>query len=229
MNSISKDDTRIDRIKTLMNGQKSAPWHMQLQPSQRCNLSCRFCWRNIYSRPEELPDKKWKKITREAGELGVHEITIVGGGEPLMRPRLVMDMVEIIKKYGMNGCLLTNGTLFTENISKTLIENDWNTVAISLHGASEKTDGYLRGKDAFRRTIKSIDILNRQKLKFNSDNPMLLFHSLITCQNLHEIKKMVELAIEKDIRVIVFRLVNDDPQNPSFYPKKIKYHSLRGS
>lgn len=218
--SISRDDERIDRIKKWMNGEKSTPWHMQLQPTQKCNLICRFCWRNTYSRPEELPDKKWKEITKEAGELGVHEITIVGGGEPLMRPQLVMDMIKIIKKHDINGCLLTNGTLITENISKSLIKNNWNTVAISIHGASEKTDDFLRGKDTFRKTIKSIDVLNRQKLKFNSENPILLFHSLITRQNLHEIEKMVELAIEKNVRVIVFRLVNDDSENPSFYPTK---------
>lgn len=69
MNSISEDDTRIGRIKKWMNGQKSVPWHMQLQPTQKCNLTCRFCWRNIYSRPEELPDEKWKEITKEAVEV----------------------------------------------------------------------------------------------------------------------------------------------------------------
>ena len=169
------NDTRINRIKKMLNGKKVGPWHMQLQPTSRCNLNCRFCWRQTYSRYKELSDKRWKEITREACLLNPHEITIVGGGEPLFRNRLYEKMSELIKKNGIKGCTITNGTLYHKKLAEKVVKIGWDTIGISIHGANASTDNFLRGHPhAFQMTMKSIKNINYFKRKFSSDVPILL-------------------------------------------------------
>jgi len=220
--------SKLDRIKKWLEGGKAPPWHMQLQPTAKCNLACKFCWSSRYKREEkELSDEKWIEITREACEMGVKALTIVGGGEPLIRLNLVREMVRIIKGYDVWGTIVTNGTLFTQDFARELVEIGWDSVAISIDGATAETDNYLRGNNAFELTMKSIHMINKWKEELSSEKPNIIFHSVITRQNVHELLDMIKLAKKARAGTFVLRMVNDDFSNPKFFITPEQFELLK--
>jgi len=203
-------ESKIERIKSWLNGNKAGPWKMQVQPTDRCNLKCRFCWRNSYSRQEEeLSKKKWLNIIKESCDAGMKMITIVGGGEPLVRPEVTMAIAKEIKKHNVDGTIVTNGTLFTESVVKDLIKIGWDGISFSING-TKKNDDFLRGvSGAFDRSIKSVKLINHWKKKLQSEKPVLTFHIVITKYNYNEIVDMVNLANQLDVKIVLFKLVNE--------------------
>jgi MoaA/NifB/PqqE/SkfB family radical SAM enzyme len=218
---MSLTDSKIERIKSWLSDKKAFPWHMQLQPTYRCNLECKFCWRQTYSRHEELSDKRWEEITQEACDLHPYELTIVGGGEPLVRNKLYERMAEIIKKNNIKGCTITNGTLFHKKLAEKLVKIGWDTIGISIHSSTPSIDNFLRGHPrAFQMTMRSIRNINYFKNKYSSEVPIILFHSLITRYNVNELSRMIIMGWKLGVRVIIFRMVNDNPKRPKFFIRK---------
>lgn len=203
-------ESKIDRIKEWLNGKKASPWKMQVQPTDRCNLNCKFCWRNSYSRQkEELTKEKWLDIIKESCDAGMKMITIVGGGEPLVRPEVTIAMAKEIKKHNVDGSIVTNGTLFTENIVKDLIKIGWDGISFSING-TKKNDDFLRGVNgAFDRSINSVKLINHWKKKMGCEKPVLTFHIVITRYNYNEVVDMVNLANQLDVKIVLFKLVNE--------------------
>lgn len=224
---MSMEDTRLKRIERWIRGDFASPWHMQLQPTAKCNLRCRFCWSRKYSREEpDLPDKKWIEITKEACEMSVKGLTIVGGGEPLIRRGLVKEMTKEIKNQNIDGTIVTNGTLITSEFAKHLVEIGWDTIAISING-TRSTDNYLRGSNnAFQMMMKSIQLINKYKKEVKSNKPNIVFHSVITRQNVGELIELFNLAKNCKVGTFVLRMVNDDYENPQFYITKDQYPLL---
>lgn len=204
-------DSKEERIKKWLNGRKAGPWMMEIHPTDRCNLSCIFCWRNTYAREEnELSDKKWIEIIKDACKMGLKHLTIVGGGEPLLRLELVKKLIEIAKKYNVEGSLVTNGTLINSDFAKHLVDNEWDGVAFSINGAQASTDNFLRGtKNAFQKSIEGITHINYWKEKLEKEKPALTLHPTINKYNYKEVLKMVEFAHKMKMKITLFRLVND--------------------
>lgn len=222
------EDGRALRIEKWLNGKSAPPWHMQLQPTSKCNLSCRFCWSRTYKRTEpDLSDDAWLNITNDACKMGIATLTIVGGGEPTIRSTLVTKMTKIIKDHKVHGTIVTNGTLITKELAEHLVRIGWDCVAISMHGGREKTDNFLRGNGrAFQMTLRSIDAINEFKNKHGSNKPNILFHSVITRQNVEELVDLFNLANEKKVGTFVIRLVNDNHEDPKYYITKDQYPIL---
>ena len=147
----------IRRIFNWMKGKKDFPYSLELSPTLRCNLYCLFCWR--YGKKVEIKNeltlKEYKRILKEAHELKVKEIRVIGGGEPLMR-KDTFEIMKDIKKYGMFGYICTNGTLFTEKMIKTLVAIGWDHIKISLHAPNKKLHNILTQGNSFERVKKNI-------------------------------------------------------------------------
>ena len=86
------------------------PRHLQLCPTNKCNLGCSFCSCADRSRGAELPIEEVRAILREFALLGTEAVTITGGGEPLMYDWLNIAMREALD-LGMKVSVTTNGLL----------------------------------------------------------------------------------------------------------------------
>ena len=70
---------------------------------------------------------------------------------------LIKRMIGIIKKYGVEGSLITNGTIFDDELIEKIVLNRWDEVRISLHSPSPQLDHLLRrDKEAFKKSINFI-------------------------------------------------------------------------
>jgi len=203
------DDTTV-RLSKWASGDKAAPQRVLLYPTNSCNLKCLFCFQrlNPYDYSDIMPKSKWLAITKELCEMKVDTLQISGGGEPFLAQDTVLDMMKITKKYAVNGRLVTNGTLLTEDTIKFIIELGWDNIIFSIDGPDAKTHDRLRGiKGAFDRTTASIKSFTKLKKEFKSDKPLLEFSSVLCKVNYKKIKNVIKLAYDTGVKVVTFEPV----------------------
>lgn len=145
--------------------------------------------------------------------MGAKFLTIVGGGEPLVRPDTLITLMEEIKRHpGVEGCMVTNGTIFTEKMVEKMVRLGWDGLSISIHADNPQVDGILRGSElAFHGTLRGLERINKWKAKLGTDLPRITFHIVITKYNYDLPVRMVEMAHRYKVGIILFRLVNEGP------------------
>src|SRR3989338_975878 len=120
-------------------GEPQGPVSIHLDPTNRCNISCVFCWMRSHERwglldtSGELSNERLLRLVDEAASLGVVDWVISGGGEPTVRP-VPLEVMRRIKRLGMQGDIITNGTLFREGHIRELVELGWDRIRVSILG-----------------------------------------------------------------------------------------------
>ena len=126
------------------------PLHVIIEPTNRCNMMCKMCLRNVMTRPQGMME--WEVFTKavdEIAEHNVHSISLYMLGEPMLHPR-IRDMVNYIKKMGIPYCDISTNALmdFTHLLGTALDE-----IIISLDGIDNVTYNQNRQGDYW--TIES--------------------------------------------------------------------------
>src|SRR4249920_113617 len=90
-----------------------AVWEITL----RCDLACRHCGsRAGKARPDELSTAECLDLVRQMAELGVKEVTVIGG-EAYLRDDWT-EIVRAIRDHGMSATMTTGGRGITEERAK---------------------------------------------------------------------------------------------------------------
>jgi intein/homing endonuclease/molybdenum cofactor biosynthesis enzyme MoaA len=96
---------------------KIRPYHIQLYPTNVCNLSCPFCSCSNRGKTDELPYADIKYLIKTVKNLGCKAVTISGGGEPTLHPD-INKILKLIVANDMQVGLTTNGlSLFNIDIN----------------------------------------------------------------------------------------------------------------
>jgi len=103
---------------------KILPIHIQLNPTNKCNLRCSFCSCKNVDRDYELTKDQLFAIIVEYSKFGCDAITITGGGEPLMHPDINW-LIQFCNMYHIQVGLVSNGLLLDNLTNKTLENICW--------------------------------------------------------------------------------------------------------
>jgi len=197
-------DSKFSRIQRWMNGETPGPWEMQVHPTNRCNLKCRHCWErraereigmSIYDKHAEVSDERFLHLVDEAAEMGVREWTIVGGGEPMVRDELVIEMCTRIHGHGMRVNLHTNGTRFKQAHFERLIEAGIFCIRVSIDGPTQAMNDAVRG-GGFDRAIANLKLLKEMKEAAGATFPLVTLHPVITNVTHRHLAGMIDVAAE---------------------------------
>ena len=172
------------------------PVTLEIYPTLRCNLDCQFCDTTDRHRPpvNELSTAEWLSIIDEAHKLGVKQVYVLGGGEPLARGDTPL-LLERIKQHDMFGMLTTNGTLMSAPLSQSLIQWGWDEIHFSIDGPRPEIHDSLRGqKGAFRKTVRNICRIAREKRRLGLQKPELIIHTVLTNKNVAVLADFFPLA-----------------------------------
>jgi len=116
-----------------------AVWEITLA----CDLACRHCGsRAGRSRPEELSTEECLDMVRQMAELGVREVTVIGGEAYLREDWLTI--VSAIAQYGMTPTMTSGGRGIDAELAQRAAAAGLAGVSISLDGMAETHDR-LRG------------------------------------------------------------------------------------
>lgn len=137
--------------------------------TDECNLRCLHCWQSAplsgTGKYSQLDFNECEKFLDDSIELGLKSI-IFSGGEPLLNPGF-KKFVEYFYKKSIRMTIETNGILISNREIFNMIKKYKIYCAISLDGFDPVTHNKHRGlKDAFQRTIKSIDKLEQEKFYY---------------------------------------------------------------
>ena len=191
----------------------------QIHLTNRCNLNCIFCGNpQIFADRKDLPDEKWEEIVEDLCELKAKELTISGGGEPLLRRKLLIEILTKVKENGMKTGVITNGTLVSRSFARKIVEtrcDEWRT---SVHSPFVSTDSRLRGKNFVKKTFDGIKFIAEWKRKLSSDSPKLEIWMVITKLNVNHVEAMIKKAKKIGANSVSLRMVN--PPTNKLYPTR---------
>src|SRR5687768_195952 len=107
------------------------PYVISWNLTYRCNLACEHCYLDAGGTPlvgtanfadrSELGTEECFKVIDEIATLAPECVTILTGGEPLLR----RDILEIVRRAAERGLWVvvgTNGVRITENVAQRLAE-----------------------------------------------------------------------------------------------------------
>ena len=124
-----------------------------------CNLRCKYCFTNSAigdHAKEELTIEKVADIANQADELGIFEFDLQGG-ELLLRPDKLFEVLAAIKPERFYLYLTTNGYFLDEAMAQRLAEAKVSRVSVSIDSMDEKTHDTIRGrKDSWRRAMEGL-------------------------------------------------------------------------
>ncbi|MFO3797125.1 MAG: radical SAM protein, partial [Anaerolineales bacterium] len=167
----------------------AAPAKIYIEPTSRCNLSCRMCIR--YSWQEQqgtMSEATFERLIEGIAALPAKPILVFGGfGEPLFHPR-IREMVRRAKAVASRLELITNGILFTEDLALEFIRLGVDLVWFSLDRLH--ADAYADGANPAR----NIEKLNYLRYLHNTRLPETGIVFVATRSNIGELPQLLHLA-----------------------------------
>jgi radical SAM protein with 4Fe4S-binding SPASM domain len=161
----------------------------------KCNLRCTTCgvWvRGETDKEVELTTEEILATARQLRDLRVPQVVLVGS-EPLLR-RDSLDVIEGMRGLGLEVDVITNGTMFTENLSERLVRAGVQAVTVSIDGVGERHN-VIRGQvKAYERAMAGMERLAEVKKRLGSDRPKLAIHATISALNTDVLEEISNLS-----------------------------------
>lgn len=118
-----------------------AVWEITL----KCNLGCQHCGsRAGHARTQELSTEEALDLVRQMAEVGIKEVTLIGG-EAFLRPDW-LEIAQAINQAGMLCGMTTGGYGITLETAQKMKEAGIRVVSVSVDGL-EATHDRLRGRE----------------------------------------------------------------------------------
>ena len=112
-----------------------------------CPLRCQYChnpdtW-NMSTGKELSADEIVKKVLRYRPYFTNGGGLTLSGGEPLMQPKFIMEIMQKCREVGISTCLDTSGSVFNEDVKEALLYAD--LVILDIKHTDEKRYNTLTG------------------------------------------------------------------------------------
>jgi radical SAM protein with 4Fe4S-binding SPASM domain len=233
----ARDSLQIIRLKQLANTFRniieaktnrsyvqSYPQIVDIVLTKACNLKCAFC--KDYE-TEGAKAISVENFTRAAEILfpTARKLSLCSGGEPYLHKRLI-DFLRISKEYRVPTWLLSNGTRMTDEISKTIVDEQlvtWH--GFSVDGCDAETVESIRIKSNFDLIVRNISRLLDFRQQGGSRFPRVVIRFVLMRSTIEQLPDAVKLWGSKGVDRIdcsYLSVCNGiDPQESLFFHKKL--------
>ncbi|KYK36509.1 MAG: hypothetical protein AYK19_08540 [Theionarchaea archaeon DG-70-1] len=169
------------------------PKSFSLEVTYHCNLQCRHCYAHNPG-GDELTTEEVLTVVKDIAETGFGTVAL-SGGEPLLR-KDVSDIVREICEYNMFSVLVTNGTLISNEMLKSLKTLEVACISVDSH---EKTlhDNFRGVPGAWDKTIEGIKTCVEEGIT-------AWIFSMVTTFNYRHIDELVTLAEDLGAEGVTF-------------------------
>jgi len=144
------------------------PFHIQWHITNVCNLRCKHCYQEDFSKKNDLEWAGLKRVSdhilgslREWNRKACIHLT---GGEPLFKEELYvllnyLDPIPEIEELG----IITNGLFFNPEVVNGLsASNKLRKIKVSLDGADAEVHDSIRQKGVFEKVIHSLPMIQQE-------------------------------------------------------------------
>jgi MoaA/NifB/PqqE/SkfB family radical SAM enzyme len=180
--------TTLSQRINLLASQKNIPLSVLIELTYRCNHACYYCYQKKYPTVKELSLNKWRDILRQLADAGTLYLTF-SGGEPFIRKEF-LQIIKYARKLEFGVSIITNGTLLTPQIIRSLADMAIMDIGISFLAAEARLHDLLSGvKGSFIKARKNLDLCLKAGLK------TMIKHT-VSSLNFGEFVKLGKLADE---------------------------------
>jgi len=138
----------------------TAPRFIDFCYDNKCNFKCQHCFTeapNGINTMKNIPMELVRKIADEADELGFYEFDLQGG-ELLLNPDVLFELIETIDTSRFYTYLTTNGWFLDEKMAYMLAKAGVDRVSVSIDSMNKEEHDSFRGKKgAYDRAIKALE------------------------------------------------------------------------
>ena len=190
-----------------MRGEKAQLRTLFWEATLRCNAGCAFCGSSCGEQPAQ-PEADGGSVIRAfesvANAYDPHTIMVnVTGGEPLLR-RDLFDVMERVHKIGFPWGMVTNGSLITDEVIRSMKRTGMRTISISIDDLYEAHEKMRRLPGAFERIVDSIRALSREQFL-----DTIQVTTVVNSENIGSLEKMLDFF--RGLPVDSWRLAIVDP------------------
>jgi len=133
---------------------------LDMNLNNACNLRCKHCFTNSPLGDhvkDMLPVEKIADIADQADELGIFEWDLQGG-ELLLRPEILFDVLKAIKPERFYLYVTTNGYFLDADMAKKLADSGVDRVSVSIDSMEAKEHDDFRGREgSWQRAIDALE------------------------------------------------------------------------
>lgn len=185
---------------------QSSPRWLRFTYSYACNLDCYHCYQREDAKMRiKLPDAFMKELPEYASKA---QVVMPFGGEPFyFKP--VLDFLESHNaNLETRFYFITNATLLTDKVYKTIERLPITCMAASLDAATAESFDTLRvrGKNADWQTV--FDNLGRLRDMKNRKNYTFTLSMTLNSVNCGEIEQFVDLALSFEAEPLILLVAN---------------------
>jgi MoaA/NifB/PqqE/SkfB family radical SAM enzyme len=174
---------------------------IDLNFNNACNLRCKYCFTNSPKgdhAKDFLDYKAIKRLADEADELGYFEFDLQGG-ELLLQPDKLFQVLEAIRPERFYMYLTTNGFYLDEKMAKKLAAYKVSRVSVSVDSMDEKIHDEIRGrKDSWRRALEAL-----KYVKANGMDPYLNITVGHYNANTDHLKKLLDYSKDQNYKTLL--------------------------
>jgi pyrroloquinoline quinone biosynthesis protein E len=152
------------------------PYALLAELTHRCPLSCAYCSNPVDLTPAlaELETDDWRRVLREAADLGVVQVHF-SGGEPLLR-RDLAELVAHARSEDLYSNLITSGIGLTAPRARELAAAGLNSVQVSVQahddvlGERIAGTGRLEDKRVAAEAVRDVGMPLSMNVVLHRDN-----------------------------------------------------------
>jgi len=212
-----------DRLRKFLNNELVYPVVFEISPTGFCNQNCVYCCSKQFQSRTMLSEVQLTYAINQISELAL-AITFTGGGEPLLNPWLPYA-ITYAKKKGLSVGIITNGSNFSEENNKAIIDNA-KFCRISLDSIDPEVFKEIRKPKVYDlpEIISSIKKMVERK-RHTRSSILIGLHIVWYNQTRMDIKNTVKFFSNVGIDFLQIRPVDNIPNEPfkpnySFYQKQ---------
>lgn len=182
----------------LCKSKEDLPKKIRLDACNLCQLDCDQCWirgaENEIKKTKGFGYLKFKDFKKLVNDNNFEEIELSNNGEIFLNPELD-KIIEYAykKKIKLTAANGVNLNTLSEKMAKCLVKYKFQTIVVSIDGATQETYQIYRRKGNINNVFQNIEMINKYKNKYNSEYPKLIYKFIVFGHNEHEI----ELAKQK--------------------------------
>jgi MoaA/NifB/PqqE/SkfB family radical SAM enzyme len=145
------------------------PSGMMVEVTNACNHKCFFCANTQMNRDKTfLSLSLYERLIREAGSLGVKELTLYSTGEPLLHKDFV-TFIALAKEVGIKiVTTTTNGVFLKDSLARACITAGIDSFRISINAGDSLSYQQVHGYDHFERVISNVEAASRIRKELGS-------------------------------------------------------------
>lgn len=168
------------------------PVHLIIEPTNRCNLNCIMCNRQVMTRPiADMDIDTYKKIVDEGVANYIYSISLYSLGEPMLHPN-IREMATYAKRMGVSYVDLSTNAMFDMT---PLLGTSLNELIVSIDG-DEKIFSEIRRGGNYTKVVNNLfDFLEKRKAG-NYDWPLIRLQIIDFQPPKYDIEKLIEAWLD---------------------------------